>query len=279
MNWAVNNPFRDQPPQNTTQQNQGPQGQGNQSFQNPPNNQGDPNNPPKKQGGEGDDPMADLKSLWEPNKDDKGQPIKEDNTPKSFMPKLDEKALMEKVEQMDFTKGLTAEEMDAIKEGGDKAVGAFANMLNRAGRRSFLTAFQASSKMAEQGFTQAQERFMESLGPRMREMMIDQGLGEDLSIVDNPMFKPQVDNVKAQILKKFPRATPQQVRSYIKQYFEALKTELTKTKQKDDPNAEQSKLRNGSQDADFESWLGDELLNAPGMGMFGGRKETELDQE
>lgn len=281
FNWATVNPFakadRGQldgvanPNSGNNTGNAGGTGKPNdKSMALPPDNSGS-----RKEGSESNDPLEHLATLWEPNKDKDGKPIPQDTGPKSYMPALDQKKLEEMVGKMNFADGITKEEMEAIKAGGDDAVGAFANMLNRAGRKSFLTAFQASSRMAEQGLTAAQQRMMEDLAPKFRDMMVDEGLSNDLGIADNPMFQPLVKSVKAQILQKFPKATPNEVRSYLKQYFDGLKNEFGKADKNKNQNTttEADKLRTGANDADFLAWLGDEATS--GSSMFGNAGSSE----
>lgn len=213
-----------------------------------------------------DDPLQNLESLWQPNMDKDGKVIPEQTDTGSYMPNLDAKKLQEMVDRMDFTTGVTDEEFGALKEGGEKSIGAMMNMLNRAGRKSFLTAFQASSKMAEQGFTKAQERFMKNVPNHVRDMMTDTALA-DLPIMKNPMFAPLVGNVKKQFLAKFPKATPDQVNQGVRQYFEKMKEGLTPGKTDTDVGDPSKKLRTGDPTADFEAWLGDEV-NQIGPGTF-----------
>lgn len=220
----------------------------------------DPNKGPQNKAGTGDDPMADLESLWQPNMDKDGKVIPDEVDDATYMPTLDNKKLQAMVDKMDFMSGLTKEEMDAVKAGGEDGLGAIANIVNRAGRTSFTRAFHASSKLAEQGFTRAQERFMKNIPGQVREMMVENGLNDAVGLTQNPMFKPLVSQVKTQFMKKFPKASPTEVNNGVKKYFDALELEFGKNKQKnekvDDPS---TKLRKGDANADFEAWLGDEI--------------------
>lgn len=256
-NWAANNPFAKadkaaidgpQPSKKSGDLNEDPNLDTNKSS-------------PQNKGGAGDDPMADLESLWQPNMDKDGKVIPDESEDTgTYMPNLDNKKLQAMVDKMQFTDGITKEEIDAIKAGGDDAVGAFVNMINRAGRTSFSRAFAASSKLAEQGISRAQERFMKNVPNQVRDMMVENGLNDAVGLTQNPMFKPLVSSVKTQFMKKFPKATPAEVNDGVKKYFDAMEQEFAKGKQKnikvDDPS---TKLRKGAVDADFEAWLGNEI--------------------
>lgn len=220
----------------------------------------DLNKGPQNKGGTGDDPLANLESLWQPNMDKDGKVIEEEVDDGAYMPNLDGKKLQAMVDKMDFMTGITKEEIDAVKAGGEESLGAIANIVNRAGRSSFTRAFHASSKLAEQGFNRAQERFMKNIPNQVRDMMVENGLNDAVGLTQNPMFKPLVSQVKTQFMKKFPKATPAEVNNGVKKYFDAMEAEFAKGRQKnekvDDPS---TKLRKGSNDADFEAWLGDEI--------------------
>lgn len=257
--------------------------QGPQPIVKTDNKTDDTNNDPNKKtslknGEGGGDPMAELESLWQPNVDKDGKVIPDENEDLgTYMPNLDNKKLQVMVDKMNFTDGITKEEIDAIKAGGEEALGAFANMINRAGRSSFTRAFTASSKLAEQGITRAQERFMKGIPNQVRDMMVENGLNDAVGLTQNPMFKPLVSQVKTQFMKKFPKATPAEVNDGVKKYFDAMEAEFAKGKQRnikvDDPG---TKLRKGAQDADFEAWLGDEINGLSNDNMFKDKNDDDL---
>lgn len=278
--WAQINPFAKadrntvspEPQVRPQQQQSNPNGDTNRTSDMNPN---DPNNKNNKTKVTGDDPMADFDSLWEPNKNEKGEVIVKDNTPKSYLPAVDQKKLQEMVDKMDFTKGLTSEEIEAVKAGGEGALGAFANMINRAGRQAFTTSFQAATRLSEQGVAKAHDRFMEGIPAHVREMMVDEGINSDIGITQNPAFAPLVRQVKAQFLEKFPKATPNQVRKGVKQYFDHLENTFAEGRKKNVKTDDAAtKLRTGADDADFLTWLGDEATAGNG-GMFGDSNEEE----
>lgn len=278
-NWAANNPFskadRNQVTQSQPQVNQ--QTQQQQTQQTSSGVIPDGNTEKNKQTGTGDDPLDNLKTLWDPDKDDKGNVIVKDKTPKSFMPTIDPKKFEEMVGKMKFSDGITAEEIEAIKGGGEGSVGAMMNMLDRAGRKAFTSSFRAANTLAEQGLTSAQTRFMEGIPDHVKNMMVDEGLSTDIGITKNPMFTPLVKSVKDQIMQKFPKANPTEIRAMTKQYFDKMESEFTSgRKSQEKVPDEQSKLRSGADDADFEAWLGEEAKNFQGGGMFG-NVDTSVD--
>lgn len=227
----------------------------------------DPNNPKLKNKPEGeDDPLLKFDDLWQPNKDKDGKVIEDTNSqPSSYLPQIDPKKLGEMVNKMDFTKSFTSEEVEAIKAGGDNAVAALASMMNKASRQAFQVSLAAATKLAEQGVANAHQRFISDIPEHVRNHMLENDLGSD-PIFKNPALQPIVKSVKDQYLKKFPKATPAELNNAVKQYFNYVGTELNK-KPEDKTNTSDknsSKLRQGDPTADFEEWLGKEVLQSRG---------------
>lgn len=245
-----------QPNQNTNPNNSN--FSSNQSSGVIPNKDGTTNN--GGQGDQGDDPMAKFAELWQPDKDKDGNPITpQNNQPTSYLPPVDPQKFAGILEKMDFTKNITPEDRTALAAGGEGATQAMMNILNKTHRHSFATMFQAMTRMVEGGFANAQDRFSQNVPDVVRDYMTDDSLmSSNNSLMKNPAFEPMVKSVKAQYLKKFPKATPSEVNTAVNQYFDFMAGELTKSKEKQNAAAKptnQDKLRQGSQDADFMSWI------------------------
>lgn len=216
----------------------------------------------KSKPGEGDDQLAHFESFWQPNKDKDGKEILEsndDSTP--YLPNIDQKKFGEIVGKMDFSKSFKPEHLAAIEKGGAEATQALVEMMNSVGRQSFAAAFTASQRATEAGFGNARNRFKSGLPEHVRDLMSDNGLNEALSITKNPVFEPMVKSVKAQYLKKFPKATPAEVNAGVKQYFDYLQKELSGgSKTAEETLDNKQKLRTGAGDANFLEWADQDLL-------------------
>lgn len=221
----------------------------------------------KDKGGEGDDPLLQFENLWHPNVDKEGNPIVEDNTPQGYLPKLDSKKLGDLVNKMNFTDGITEEEMTAMKAGGEGAVTANLAVLNRAARKAFTVSLSAATRLTEQGFTNAQGRFTSEIPEHVRGMLTDNELSGSIGILKNPAFAPVVDSVKQQYLKKFPKAGPKEVNSAVKQYFDYMAKEMTKKPDADldTNNSNTKRLKAGDPNADFLQWIEKEIPGTSSM--------------
>lgn len=222
--------------------------------------------PPKEnEGGEGDDPMLNFESLWEPNRDKDGKEIVDNNNDNGpYMPQLDGKKLGDMVEKMDFTNG-TFDDQDLadMKEGGDKAIAANFRVMQKMSRKIFSSALSASSRLTEGGFANARKRFDGQMPERFRDLMTENELSSGSGLMANPAFQPMVKSLKAQYLKKFPKATPSEINGAINQYFEYMIAEAGKAKSKGKQDTDitdnQTKLRKGAADADFMDWISSEV--------------------
>lgn len=265
--WARNNPFREQTttpaPQDQNRSSVSPDPDPNLQLADDEELVDDPNNAGKKlkQKKGSDDPMLKFDSLWHPNMDKDGKPIQEQNTnTETYLPQLDEKKFGESVSKMNFVGQIADTDMAAIVAGGEGAAKALVRIINGASQKAFSVAMSGSRRLTEQGFVNAAGRITADIPNHVRDSIATNGLSENITIMDNPAFAPMVQGVKDRFLSKFPKASPKQVQTAVKQYFDAFAQELTKgntppVKQ----GTNQDKLRKGSPDADFYDWIDADL--------------------
>lgn len=260
MDWARINPFA--------------KADRGQFTQDTPNKQAPTSTvvPDNKQGAQpddkGHDPLLDFESLWQPNVDKDGKPVQPQG-PRPYVPQIDQQKFGEMVGKIDFTKGITADELNAIKNGGDEGVSALMGIVNKTSRNAFQMNFSAMNKLMEQTVASARERFFEEIPGHIRNQLTDDALQTSNPLAKNPAFAPVIKNVKDAYLNKFPKATPTEVNNAVSKYLDKLHSELTNSKKANEPgpaDTNASKLRSGSADADFSEWLGVEMKSATASG-------------
>lgn len=217
-----------------------------------------------KTGDEGDDPMLKFETLWEPNKDAEGKVIEDtSNEPTTYMPKIDATKFGAMLEKMDFTKNISQEERKAIEAGGEGAVNAMMGVLNKSHRHSFATMMNATNKMVEGAFQGAQEKFMKSIPDHVRDMMVTTELSGSNPLMTNPAFKPTVEGVRKQFQGKYPKANPNEITKAVNAYFDKMYADMTTHKNKGQDASKTknnaTKLREGTNDADFVDWIAEEV--------------------
>lgn len=216
----------------------------------PPTN--DPANPNPQKTGDSDDPMLQFDKLWEDAPVDPKAPVPKEF--KGYLPEIDPKAFSDRVDQMDFSNAVDPEITAAILKGGQDAADAYPKLMNSLGRAIFKQTFNASSKMTDAVSRNVEKRFMDDLIPNsIQNRIIDDTLVNDNKLAGDPKYAPLFASVKAQMTKKFPKATPQQVSTATKAYMDDYIANATKKDNVVDDNTKL--LQKGSGDADWGAWL------------------------
>jgi hypothetical protein len=210
------------------------------------------------EGGEltlGDDQLGDFKDLWQPDTNADGTP--KTNTQTSFLPALDPTKLNEALGKFDVSKLITPEDSQAMIAGGQGAVTATVNVINKALRQSMATMYTANHRTMESAFTGAETRFLGKVPNSVKDVMTSDALTSSNAIMKNPAYAPMVNAVRQQFQDKYPKANPSEISSAVNKYFERMAGDLTKK----EPNAgeiatsEAQKRKTGAPDANFEDWF------------------------
>lgn len=212
----------------------------------------DPNNPKKGK----DAPLLDFAELWQPNVDKDGKPIKKAG-PKTYMPSLDPKAMSGFLDKMDFTKGFSPEQLEAVSKGGQEAVVALSQMMNQVGRQAFAAAFTGLNKMAEAGVQAGIADARASIPGEVANMLTDTQLESSNPLMKNPAFAPMVKMIKQQYREKYPKATPQEITESVSAYFDTMYEQIKGTKGKiENPElTNEDLIKRGDAGADWENWF------------------------
>jgi hypothetical protein len=208
---------------------------------------------------DGDDPSANLASLWDDPPDDPANPKKPE--PTTYLPALDPKKLNDILGKLDFTRSVKKETWDKVKAGGDDAIVALGEILNGSLRQALAVGFNASSRLVETGLSSAKDRFTGSISDHVKDVMIGSNLSESNPFVSDPAFAPVVDSVRQRLQNKYPKATPKQIEQATNKYFDNMYETGAKARQSKQTQTEDNsqKLRKGDAGADFEAWLNDEI--------------------
>lgn len=253
-----NQPGSGNQPPNQNQNNPG--GSGNLTI--PEGTQGTnpgAGNQPTNKTGESD-PLTDFSKLWDNEPVDPNNP-NPDPSSQSYLPQIDATKLNEMVGKIDFTKNISPEESAAIIAGGEGALPALSSVLNKSVRQAFLMSFQATQKMVESGLGTAKDRFLGEVPDHVSRIVGENDLTSTNPIMRDPAYAKTVKDVREQIQKKYPKATPAEVNSAVTRYFDQMVEKLQKGKTGNAQTTEQNvtqnqqKLKAGDPTADWESWM------------------------
>lgn len=212
---------------------------------------------PQKKAGESDDPMLKFEELWQPNVDAKGQPILKPG-PKKFTPQIDPKVMTAMMDKLNFTSDFSAEEVEGIKKGGDEAVAALASMINKATKKSFLTAFTGAQRMMEHSVQAARADALSEIPGYVKDQMVDSELSRENVLMSNPAYAPLVKSIKDKYQEKFPKASPAEINKGVRAYFDKMVTDMNESRKPKEEVKNEDMLTKGDPNADWFDWIDQE---------------------
>lgn len=177
--------------------------------------------PTKLQGEAGKEvsPLDNFANLWEPKKPIEGEVP--DFDPSNIF-KLNQESMATALAQVDFTKGITEEQVAAIQAGGPEALKALGDMLNNTARQTMGAATQASAKMIESALTGASGAMDKKITTQVRSNQIASHLQEVNPALSHPAAAPMINALQAQLAAQFPKASPQEITQKVTDYMTAF---------------------------------------------------------
>lgn len=169
-------------------------------------------------------PFEPFKDLWKDTPPDPNAPIK-DNT---VFGTLDPKKFMEAAGRIDFSKAVTPEQLTAISAGGEGAVKAFAEAMNKVAQGVYAQSAFATTKIVEQALAKSKETFLADLPSHIKRQTVTDSLRAENPIFSNPAVAPIISALEAQMTVKYPNATAPEITAMAKQYVEALGSSFVK---------------------------------------------------
>lgn len=158
-------------------------------------------------------PLDAFNELW---KNDPNQNAEQFNPSNLFQ--LDPAKINQALQQVDFTKSIAPDELQAVAAGGEAAVAALANILNKASRETMGAATTATAKMIEAAMTKAQGSLDSTIKNQVKMQQVSSQLLDNNPALAHPAVAPVVELMKQQFTQKFPNATPQEIANMAKQY-------------------------------------------------------------
>lgn len=163
-------------------------------------------------------PLDQFGDLWK-TPDTSGEP-----TPPGVFGNVDPKKFMEAAGKIDFTKVVTPEQLQAISQGGESAMGAFAAALNSVAQTTYAQSAFAATKITEQALARAKESLLAELPSHMKKHTVSESLKAENPVFSNPAVRPIISALESQLAVKFPQASAGELTTMAKQYVEALGT-------------------------------------------------------
>lgn len=140
--------------------------------------------------------------------------------------------------QMDFTKSVTPENLQAIAQGGDAAMQAFAQVLNKVSQDTYVQSTQTTASLVDHAVAKAREEMLSSLPNLIKQQQVVDTVRQENPLVKDPAFAPVVAAVSQQVTRKYPNATAAEINQHVSSYFDMMGNKLTGAKQQASQSAE-----------------------------------------
>lgn len=163
-------------------------------------------------------PLDQFTDLWknEPNKQG-------ENNQQTF--NIDQTKLMEAASKVDFARVITPEQLTAISGGGEGAIKAFSESMNKIAQTVYAQSAVASTEIVKQAISQAETKFVAQIPNLVKKHQMSDGLRTDNPAFSHPAAQPIISALEAQLTSKHPNATSSELRtlatSYLSSFAEA----------------------------------------------------------
>ena len=157
-----------------------------------------------------------MQALWQTPTDAAGNPIATAPNPLTQPVFNNDPAKMaEQAAKLDFTSGITPEQVSKAL-GGDAA--ALMELINTSNRNAFLAAAQYSNGVTNQGLLANNQRIIGELPRHIKEVQLGQTTADN-PVLDHPAVSPIVTSLKQMLLNKNPAASPMDINKQVQDFF------------------------------------------------------------
>lgn len=167
--------------------------------------------------------LDNFNTLWQPNTDAPTEPQPLIN--------VDPKSLAEAASKTNFVKMISPEQMQAIAAGGEGAVQAFAQAMNKVAQGVYAQSAFATTKIVEQAVAKAQERFTSEIPNHVKKLQVSESLRNENPALNHPAASPILGAIESQLTVKHPNASSTEITNMARQYLEQFATAVNKPRE------------------------------------------------
>lgn len=192
-----------------------------------------------------------FKDLWDNKTEgEEGKEGADPQDPSAFL-NIDPKAIQDAVSKVDFAQVLDAETLGQISEGGEAAQQAFSKSMNSIAQHVFSQSMIANATLVKQALAQSTGAFDSRAQEVLRKSQIDQTVSGSNPAFNHPSAKPIVESMQAQLAKKYPQASPQEISDKANQWFQEFANEVGA------PQRKQAASNKAKGEPDWEAFFGE----------------------
>ena len=141
--------------------------------------------------------------------------------------------------------------MQAIAAGGEGAVQAFAQAMNKVAQGVYAQSAFATTKIVEQAVAKAQERFTSEIPSHVKKLQVSESLRNENPALNHPAASPILGAIESQLTVKHPNASSTEITNMARQYLEQFATAVNKPKEA----AKAKQAAETNQGTDWNSFL------------------------
>jgi len=155
--------------------------------------------------------------------------------------------MLEAAGKIDFKRVLDQDSLRKIAAGGDEAVAAMAELLNKTAQTVYGQSTVVAQKLIETQVQKARDEFTSQLPSLVKKQTMQESL-----LAENPAFKkpsvaPVVTAIQNQLATKYPNATAAELNAMAKDYLKAAAEDFNPT-----PKAQPTAAERG---VDWDQWV------------------------
>lgn len=168
-------------------------------------------------------PLDEFKDLWknDPNANPNTNPANSD-----IFQNVNPDDLMKAASQIDFTKVVTPEIIQAIQAGGEEGTKALMQALNKTQQLGYAQSAHATTVLINKALKDARESFVAELPKHIRDRNASD-LIKETPAYSHPAAAPLVESLVRQLQTKYPDASPKELtemaNKYVTQFADAVK--------------------------------------------------------
>jgi len=186
-------------------------------------------------------PEDKFEKLWETTPTDPNAAKNDDQNT------LTPEKMLEAAGKIDFKRVLDQDSLRKIAAGGDEAVAAMAELLNKTAQTVYGQSTVVAQKLIETQVQKARDEFTAQLPGLVKKQNM-----QDSLLTENPAFKkpsvaPVVTAIQNQLATKFPNATASELNQMAKDYLKAAAEDFNPTPKKEPTAAERG--------VDWDQWV------------------------
>ena len=132
---------------------------------------------------------------------------------------IDPQKIQDTVAKIDFANVLDSESLGKIAQGGEGAQQAFSESMNKVAQHVFTQSMLANAVLVKQALAGAQGQFDKRAENSYRKSQVTDAVRTSNPVFNHPSVVPMVEALESQLSRKYPTASPAEIKDKANMYF------------------------------------------------------------